>query len=200
MIRLHYWFSRSGRAEQIRLVLAELGLPWEEVDTEWGSDAWRALSPDPLWFGAQPAIVDHGFTLTQSGVIVSYLARKHGLAPAGLEDQARADAFTWAAEDLRMNVFRATKAGKTEAFATGEWPDRWLRALTHALAATGWLVGDRMTHADLAWWDAIDQACASIPGLAVPPDSAVARWQDAIGSRPQIAAYLGSARRPPARD
>lgn len=203
MIRLHYWFSRSGRAEQIRLLLAELGLPWEEVDTEWGSDAWRALAPEPLWFGAQPAIVDGGFSLTQSGVILSYLARKHGIAPASLEDQVRCDAFVWSAEDLRVNAFRATSGPnadeKTAKFLSEEWPLRWLANLEHHLAAsgTGFLVGDRLTHADLAWWDAIDQVLEKVPGATVPQGTRVSAFRDAIRRRERVAAYLGSERRPP---
>jgi glutathione S-transferase len=204
VIRLHYWFTRSGRAEQIRLLLAELGLEWTEVDTEWGTDAWRALAPDPLTFGAQPALVYDGFALTQSGVILSYLARRHGIAPASLEDQCRADAFVWSAEDLRMNAFRATSGpeatARTAKFLGEEWPTRWLALLDHHLAAngTGFLVGGALTHADVAWWDALDQVLAKVPGAVIPPGTRVAAFRSALHHRERLAAYLASERRPPA--
>lgn len=204
MIRLHYWFTRSGRAEQIRLLLAELDLPWEEVDTEWNTDAWRALIPEPLAFGAQPAIVDGDFSLTQSGVILGWLAQRHGVAPASLDDRARADAFVGSAEDLRTNAWRATSGADAEAktakFLSTEWPGRWLACLEGHLqrSGTGYLVGDALTHADLAWWDALDQVLAGVPGATVPPGTAVAAFRERIRSRPRIAAYLASERRPPA--
>lgn len=201
MIRLHYWFSRSGRAEQLRLLLAELDLRWREVDTEWGSDAWRELTPEPLWFGAQPAIVEpDGTSLTQSGVILSYLARKHGLDRGDLRDQARVDALVWTAEDLRMAVFRATSGdsatAKTAKFVEGEWPNRWLVGLDTCLSRNEWVAGPAFTQADLALWDAVDQARAKIPALPWP-EGAVARWAERVAARPRIAAYLRSDRRPP---
>jgi glutathione S-transferase len=203
MIRLHYWFSRIGRAEQIRLTLAELGLEWEEVDTEWGSDAWRALQWDVLWFGAQPALVDGSFTVVQSGVILAYLARKHRIAPTDLQGSTSADAFAWAAEDLRMDLFRTRRdEAKLATFIERTWPERWLGALHHHLArsGTGFLVGDRLTHADIAWWDALDQARQLVPALTLPAGSLVESFVASIGARPRLAAYLASERRPPAED
>lgn len=203
MIRLHYWFSRLGRAEQIRLLLAELDLDWEEVDTEWRSAEWQALQWDVLWFGAQPALVDADFTLVQSGVILSYLARKHGIAPSDLRASATADALVWAAEDFRVELSRARRAeDKLAAFVTEAWPARWLAALEHrlALADSGFLVRSALTHADIAWWDALDQARQLVSALHIPPRSRVARFVKAIAARPRIAAYLASDRRPPAEE
>lgn len=203
-LRLHYWFTRRGRAEQLRLLLAELDLPWEEVDTEWNTPAWRALTPDPLWFGAQPAIVVDGASLTQSGVILGWLAERHGLAPASRWDRARADAHVWTAEDLRTNAWRATSGERAEAktatFLAEEWPLRWLACLDHHLSAegTGFLVGPTLTHADLAWWDALDQVLDTVPGATIPQGTAVAAFRERIRARPRVAAYLTSERRPQA--
>lgn len=199
MIRLHYWWSRLGRAEQIRLLLAELGLDWEEVDTEWASDAWRALQFDVLWFGAQPALVDGDFSLVQSGVILSYLARKHGLAPADLRASATADALAWSADDLRTEFARARRKDEG-AFVAGPWPDRWLAALHHRLGAGPWLQGDTFTHADLAWWDALDQVTTLSPACAAAIPPPVEAWRARVAARPRVAAYLASARRPPAEE
>jgi len=199
-IVLHYWFTRRGRGEQIRLTLAELDLPWEEVETPFASAAWSAATPEPHWFGAQPALVVDGRSLTQSGVIVSYLAERWGLAPTDAFDRKRADAFTWSAEDLRLAVHEATRPEKPEnrsAFLARDWPERWLRPLAHHLARDGWLVGGRLSHADVAWWDALDQARERVPELCTGEGAHVWDWWERVGDRPRQRAYRASPRRPP---
>lgn len=197
---LFYWFTRTGRGEQVRLLLAELGLDWEEADTAWHSEAWRALEWEVLWFGAQPALRDGDFTLVQSGVILSYLARKYALAPTDLREAVTADALVWVAEDLRLDLFRAQRsADSLAAFVSRGWPDRWLAAFEYRLTryGSGFLVGEGLTHADVAWWDALDQAVSLVPELKIPEGTATAAFVQSIASRPRIAAYLASARRPP---
>lgn len=203
-IALHYWFTRRGRGEQIRLTLAELDLPWVEVETAFGSPAWAAATPEPHWFGAQPALVVDGRSLTQSGVILSYLAERWGLAPTDPFDRKRADAFTWSAEDLRLAVHDATQPGvphALETFVNRTWPDRWLHPLAHHLSGAGWLVGARLSQADLAWWDALDQAVARVPALRAgdgAPHARVWEWWERVGDQPRQRAYRASPRRPPA--
>src|SRR4029078_1391261 len=91
MVRLHYWPKR-GRAEQIRVLLNELDQPYEDVHLDGEKfRELRARRPRVLWFGSIPMLEDGELRLVQGPVILSYLARKHGIAPARLEDAARAD-------------------------------------------------------------------------------------------------------------
>ncbi len=199
--RLHYWFTRRGRAEQIRLWMAELGLAWEEVDTPWRSEAWRALQFETLWFGGQPALVVGDFSLVQSGVIVSWLAREHGRMPADPRLAATVDALVWSAEDLRQAAGLAARGGAAavETFLEHDWEGRFLPGLERWLerSGTGWLVGAEPTPADTSWWDALDQTLAGVPGATLPRGGRVEALFGAVARRSGVAAYLSSPRRPP---
>jgi glutathione S-transferase len=204
MYVLTYWFKR-GRAEQIRLLLQELDQPYREVNVVQGSPEWRALQaegPGKLAFGAVPMLEDGGFRLVQGPVIISYLARKHGLAPGELQLASRADSIAWGAEDMRriyLELFGADGAERQAAFVGGPWKNRWLPAFEGLLAQNddrGVFVGGGLTHADVAVWDAIDAILTWVAGATLDGHPRLARFYDALRARPRIAAYLASDRRP----
>jgi glutathione S-transferase len=201
MYRLHYWAKR-GRGEQIRLLLNELDQPYQDVHVAGESiRELRARRPRVLWFGSVPMLEDGDFHLVQAPVILSYLARKHGIAPASLADAARADAIAWGAEDLRIayfDVWRDDTAARQESLVRGPWSDRFLPGFDDLLEqnGTGFLVGGALTHADIAVWDILDSMTTWVAGATLEGWPRLAEFHAGIKSRPRIAAYLASDRRP----
>jgi glutathione S-transferase len=202
--KLMYW-NKRGRGEQVRLLLNELAADYEEIPVEPGSQRFReiqAQGPGVLYFGAVPMLEDGSFRLCQGPVILSYLAQKHGIAPAGLQARARADAIAWGAEDLRsayFGLFQGDAAARQAAFVAGPWRERWLTSLDGLLelnGGTGFFVGGTLSHADIAVWDVLDSITAWVEGATLAGFPRLERFFAAIAARPRIAAYLASARRP----
>ena len=200
MYRLYYWAKR-GRGEQIRLLLSELDQPYQDVHLAGESfREVRARRPRVLWFGSVPMLEDGDFHLVQGPVILSYLARKHGIAPARLEDASRADAIAWGAEDLRIayfDVWRDETEVRQDNLVRGHWNDRYLPGFDDLLEqnGTGFLVGDGLTHADIAVWDILDSMTSWVKGASLDGYPRLAEFYAGIKSRPRIAAYLASDRR-----
>ena len=197
-----YYLNKRGRAEQVRLLLSELDQPYNEVHVAGESlGELRARRPRVLWFGTVPMLEDGDFHLVQAPVILSYLARKHGIAPTRLEDASRADAIAWGAEDLRIeyfDVWRDDSAALQAKLVRGSWSDRYLPGFDDLLeqSGTGFLVGDRLSHADIAVWDILDSMTTWVAGANLDGFPRLAAFYAAIKARPRIAAYLASDRRP----
>ncbi len=198
--RLLYWKKR-GRAEQIRLLLNELGAEYEDVPVAPGEEfrKLQAEGPEKLYFGSVPMLEDGAFRLCQAPVILSYIARKHAIAPTNLELASKADAIVLGAEDLRMRYFSLFGAAKEKQakFVQGDWSTRW-RPSFEGLLAIGcgeYFVGGALTHADIAVWDVLDSISTWIEGATLEGYPNLQRFQRAIATRPRIASYLGSERR-----
>jgi glutathione S-transferase len=200
--RLFYWKLR-GRGEQIRLLLNELGQPYEDVHVT-KDDSFAALrgeGPGTLAFGSVPMLQDGGLKLVQGPAIMNYLGRKHGLMPPDPGDAATTEAMVLGAEDMRMAYFRSLgthAAERQAAFVAGDWRDRWLPAWEGLLVRNGdrgVLVGPALTQADVAVWDALDQIVTWVAGATLDGFPGVARLYASVAARPAIAAYLASDRR-----
>jgi len=79
MYRLH-GFCQSGNTFKVALALRCMGEPWTPVFVDFfrgatRRDDWRR---DVNEMGEAPVLEDGDLRLTQSGVILTYLARKHG--------------------------------------------------------------------------------------------------------------------------
>jgi glutathione S-transferase len=197
--RLIYWVNR-GRAEQVRLLLNELGQEYQDVHVEHGPGLAALRAQGVLPFGSVPVLEEGDFRLAQAPVILSYLARKHGIAPSDPQAAALADSIAWGAEDLRTHYFKLfgeEGAQRQAEFVRGPWRERWLPAFTALLERNGGgtFVGPAVTHADLAVWDALDACLQWVEGARLDGFPRLAAFQDAIAARPRIAAYLRSDRR-----
>lgn len=198
---LHYWTVR-GRGEQIRLFFRIFGIPFADVHVK--RDAFLAMreqGPAMLAFGSLPMLEDDTFRLCQGPVILSYLARKHGIAPTDLQMSATADAIAWGAEDLRSQYFKLfgdDADAKRASFVDGEWQTRWLPHLDGLLAANsspGIFVGDRLTHADIAVWDVLDAILSNIEAASLDGVPHLQDFYAAIRNRPEVVAYIESGER-----
>jgi glutathione S-transferase len=209
------YFAARGRAELIRLVLAEAGVDYQEHPVGHGTPPlngrptdFQALKATPLLpFGAVPVWEEpDGFVLAQSVAIASYLARAHGLGGKTTREAAQCDQMIGAFDDVRAELRKLAvvapeaRAGQREQLASLFLP-RWFGYFDRLLRAnrggSGVLVGESLTVADLALWYLIESCQDNGFGGAVAAYPALVAFAARIGQRPRIAAWVKSPRRHP---
>lgn len=91
MVRLH-GFCQSGNTFKVAFTLRALQQPWEAV---WVDYFNTGVTRDPQWratanaMGEVPVLEDGALRLTQSGLILSHLAKKHGAFGGNGDDEQR---------------------------------------------------------------------------------------------------------------
>lgn len=161
MYKLH-GFCQSGNTFKVAFLLRALNQVWqpEFVDFMNGvtrSGEWREGTNE---MGEVPVLDDGARRLTQSGVILTYLAAKHG-AFGGASDDERLDVLRWLLFDNHKFTSYFASYRFMKAFGPAA-PDpavmSWLRArvdnafgiVDKHLAATEYLVGKAPTIADIS--------------------------------------------------
>jgi glutathione S-transferase len=208
------YFPGRGRAELIRLVLAEAGVEWEEHHVGKGTppaggrptDLAALEAAGVLPFGAVPVWEEPGgFRLAQSAAIVNHLSRRHGLRGKTAEEEARVDELLGAVDDVRLELRKVHVAAPPERAALRaqlleKVLPRWLGTLERLLAprlqATGFAVGASLTVADLALFFLVETIRDNDLGAPLQACPALTALYGRIAARPRIAAWLASPRRP----
>jgi glutathione S-transferase len=158
-----FFHSPNTRSSGTRLLLEELGAPYElrPVNMKAGDQRKPGfLAVNPM--GKVPAILHRGQLVTEQGAIVIYLADlfpKAGLTP-GLDDPLRGPYLRWlvyyGSSFEPAVVDRALKREQAPLAMSpyGDF-DTMLKTLTDQLAKGPYLLGDRMTAADVLWGTAL---------------------------------------------
>ncbi len=161
MIQL-YCFGESGHSYKVALALELSGTPWQPVFVDFFNGAtrspeFRALNP----MGEVPVLVDGKLTLSQSGVMLDYIAKKSGQLGPRSEAEHR-DILRWILWD---NHKLSSPAGMTrflihflpkEKQPPGVIPFTQARlkvayqTLNEHLSTRDWIAADRLTIADLS--------------------------------------------------
>ncbi len=208
------YFAARGRAELIRLVLAEAGVDYQEHPVGKGTPPVNGRPTDfaalkasgELPFEAVPVWEEPGgFRLAQSLAIVNHLGRTHGLGGRTPIEAARVDEWLGAFEDVRAELRKLTPMPPDQRPAfraelrTTILP-RWLGWLDRLLRANrggaGFTVGEGITVADVALYYLLETIRDNGMGEAIDRYPALAAFEKRIAGRPRIAAYLASPRRP----
>jgi glutathione S-transferase len=161
MYQLH-GFSQSGNTFKVAFLLRALNQPWEPkfVDFMNGVTRTGEWREGTNAMGEVPVLDDGARRLTQSGVILTYLAQKHAAFGAATEDE-RLEVLRWLLFDNHKFTSYFASYRFMKAFAPAA-PDpavmNWLRArLDNAfgivekhLAGNPYLVGNRPTIADIS--------------------------------------------------
>ena len=151
----------SGNTQKVLWCSDELGLAYEREDVGRGfgrnnEPAYLAMNPN----GRVPTIVDDGFVLWESNVIVRYLCAKHGmgtLCPTDLRERIDMERWMdWQQTTLRPRfhaLFDALKSTVPVSDAALEslkkaLDDAW-KILDAQLAKQGYVYGDDLTMADI---------------------------------------------------
>lgn len=185
--------------------LGEKGLDFELKGVGIGDPdpGFQAASP----LGKMPAMNDDGFMLADSSAIIQYLEAKHPspeLIPA--DPQQRGKAIWW--EEFGDTVFAAC-SGKmffnrivapkflgregdlaAATLAESEELPKLLAYLESAIPASGFLVGDRITLADLAVASPLMNFKHCGAGVDAATHPKVAAWSAAILARPSFAPWV----------
>ncbi|QCK87305.1 glutathione S-transferase [Phreatobacter aquaticus] len=159
--RLHC-FAQSGNANKVALMLNLAGLDWEPVPVQFFAGATR----DPAWraevnpMGEAPVLEHDGRRLSQSGVILTYLARRSGKFGPANEDE-ELEILRWILFDnhkytsyFATHRFMFSLAGKpADPAVLGFMRARTETALgivEQHLAGRSFIVAERPTIADLS--------------------------------------------------
>jgi glutathione S-transferase len=195
MYKLHA-FCQSGNCYKAALTLDLLGQPWEPVFV----DYLRGMTRSPEWrasvneMGEAPVLEDGALRLTQSGVILTHLARKHGRFAGDGEAQQR--------EVLRWLLFDNHKF--TSYFGTYRWlaafndkpPEPAVQAFLRGrfetafgivdkhLQTSRFIVGDAPTIADFSLCGYLFYPAEETGYDVRARHPAMARWLDRIQGMP----------------
>ncbi|MDB5872778.1 MAG: Glutathione S-transferase [Ramlibacter sp.] len=161
MYRLH-GFCQSGNTFKVAFLLRALRQPWEAVFVDYLNGttrdaSWREQANE---MGEAPVLDDGPRRMTQSGAIMTYLARKHGEFGGRNEDEQQ-EVLRWLLFDNHkftsyfasyrfMKAFGATAPDPTiMAWLKGRIDGAFGIAEKH-LAARPFMVGDAPTIADIS--------------------------------------------------
>lgn len=198
-------YLRIGGVRKLLGYLGEKGIDFELKGVGVGDPdpGFRAASP----LGKMPAMVDGDFSLADSSAIIQYLEAKHpepALIPADAKERGRV--IWW--EEFGDTVFAACsgkmffnrivapkfmgRPGDLAAAASAEAEElpKLLAYLESAIPDSGFLVGNRLTLADLAVASPLMnfRHCGARLDPAIHPKIAV--WSEAILSRPSLAPWI----------
>lgn len=207
-----YGVYRS-RASRNYWLAGELGLPFVSVpivqayrleDVQAADAPLNTQSPEFLAVnptGLIPCIDDGGFVMTESLAINLYLARKHGgpLSGQTVTEEAEMLQWTmWAATEVEPHAVKIIMLRDVQA-AESEQGRLTIRAATKALkkcfarldqhlAATGHVVGDRFTVADLNLAEVFRYAMSQTALFEAAPN--VKAWLEQCQSRAAFKAMM----------
>ncbi len=190
-----YDYLPSGNGYKVRLVLRQLGLPYELVEL----DIKRGATRTPEFLAKSPngripllEIPGRGY-LGESHAIISYLAEGTSLVPADRLDRARM--WQWMCFEqynLEPNIgtarFWIASLGKSEAELGDKLEDKRrnghaaLQVLERGLGEREFLVGDRYSLADVALYAYTHVAPEG--GFALEDYPAIRAWCARVAAQP----------------
>jgi glutathione S-transferase len=192
MYRLH-GFCQSGNTFKVAFMLRALHQPWEAVFVDYMK---AGATRDPAWrgetneMGEAPVLDDGARRLTQSGAILTYLARKHG-AFGGKGEDEQLEVLRWILFDNHkftsyfatyrfMKAFGATAPDPAVMAFLKSRIDAAFGIADKHLATRPYMVGDAPTIADISMC-----AYLSYPkeesGYDMPAQFPnIARWLDRV--------------------
>ena len=190
--------------------LGEKGIEFELKGVGIGDPdpGFRAASP----LGKMPAMDDDGFLLADSSAIIQYVEAKHPepvLIPADAQERGRViwweefgdTVFAACSGKLFFNRIVAPKfLGREGDLAAADVAEKdelpkLLAYLEGAIPASGFLVGDRLTLADLAVASPLMNLRHCGAGIDAAAHPKIAAWSEAILSRPSMAPWIAKEER-----
>jgi len=187
-----FFHAPNTRSSGVRLLLEELGAPYElrPVNMKAGEQRQAAyLKINPM--GKVPAVQHRGGLVTEQVAIFIYLADlfpQAMLAPA-LDDRLRGPYLRWLAyygscfEPAVVDRAMKREAAQAAMSPYGDY-DTMLNTLTGQLGKGPYLLGERMSAADVLWGSALTWTTMFklVPELPVIKD-----YTGRLGARPAVA-------------
>ncbi|KAH7476730.1 hypothetical protein PRIC1_002759 [Phytophthora ramorum] len=188
------YFDGKGRAELTRMLFHYGGVAF--TDERVAHADFAALKP-ALPFGQVPVLGVDGTTYSQSMAIACYAAKLSGLYPSDPVEALKADMFSCSLVDLEGPFIdfmfktqdEAEKAQKKKVFIEEAVPK--LLAALEKLVAGKFILGDKLSFADLQFLDFVDNKMKwAFPDFTVDSFSKLAALLNNVKAEPKIAAYL----------
>jgi glutathione S-transferase len=195
------YFNLTGRAETIRLIFAAGGIKFEDKRIE--KSEWPAMKSSTPWGGVPTLQIGGKTTIGQSMAIARYAAKEANLAGKCAIEQAQADSVAETINELRekaISIFKIQEADKKAAALT-EFTTQFLPQVLANIdkfhsannGGKGFLVGDKLTWADLHWY-----ATAEVVAFFAPDSVQIIKDQfprlqqlfERVAAIPKVAEYL----------
>ncbi|KAK6174985.1 hypothetical protein SNE40_013531 [Patella caerulea] len=171
----YYFFKKyRARGELVRLVFAAAGAEYEDVGPEGDDQDWAALKPT-LPTGKLPVLEIDGRMFAESVVIARYLAREFGLDGQTNYEKLLTDTIVDKIIQVREMIADlyyindpVKKAEAQKNFIEEQLPPAlsFLEKFVEKNESTGgFLVGDKVTWADLAVFDILEMVVKQNPDI-----------------------------------
>lgn len=216
---LYYWPTIQGRGEFIRLALEAGGADYVDVSRQDDGEAMMRLIKTAATPAFAPPFLKLGErTIGQVAAILAWIGPQLGLAPDGDSDRAWVNQIQLTLADLVVEAHDTHHPVDLMAYYDDQKPEAARRAegfrdhriakflgwaervLERNPAGPDWLVGDRITYADLSLFQVVEGLRYAFPkatARVMRDTSRVAAVRDRVAALPRIAAYLDSPRRIP---
>jgi glutathione S-transferase len=222
---LYYWPTIQGRGEFVRLALEESGSDYVEVAREKGKGLGvprllrfldgRERGDLPF---APPFLKAGRLVVAQTANILLFLGDRHGLAPKEEKGRLYTHQLQLTIADLVVEAHETHHPIASGLYYEDQKPEARQRAkdflanrvpkylgyfervLARDARGRGWLVGARLTYADLSLFQVLTGLEYAFPRTmkrVLGRHRRLTGLRHAVGERPRIAAYLQSERRIP---
>jgi len=186
----------SGNVYKVRLLLAQLGIPYRRVDTTQNRDETRtpefqAINP----IGKIPTVVfDDGRMLSESGAILFYFARDTALFPDDAWDQASVlrwmffeqyshEPYIAVNRHWKLHLPQAEQAQLAQRIAENHTRGEFaLAVMEQQLGGNDWLAAGRYTIADIALYAYTHTAAGG--GFDLARYRGIRRWLERVRALP----------------
>ncbi|XP_070575704.1 glutathione S-transferase Mu 1-like isoform X2 [Ptychodera flava] len=195
-VLLGYWKVR-GLAQPIRYILEYAGIEYEEKFYELGpapeysKDSWLKEKHNlGLSFPNVPYMFDGDIKLTQSNIILRYLAGKTNLLGANDDERMRADWVNEVARDVRLKMGMAAYNPKWEELKPGivKYAGEMLASFSDFLDGNKWFAGENLTYADFVMHELLDRIL-KVDSSLLDNYKTLQDLKDRFEAIPAIAAY-----------
>lgn len=216
---LYYWPTIQGRGEFVRLALEAAGADYVDVSRQDDGEAMMRLMKTAATPAFAPPFLKLGErTIGQVAAILAWIGPQLGLAPDGDSDRAWVNQIQLTLADLVVEAHDTHHPVDLMAYYDEQRPEAARRAqgfrdhriakflgwaervLERNEAAPDWLVGDRVTYADLSLFQVVEGLRYAFPkatARVMRDTPRVSALRDRVAALPRVAAYLGSPRRIP---
>lgn len=204
-----YYYSATGKAQQIRLALAAADIEFEDVFATCGFPPseeqkleWRKLGKNTTT-NIPMLVMPDGKVYTQSAAVLRVVGRMGNLMPNCEEDLYKTDKLIEDSEDFRKLSYKAfiiwgaTKEDYWQ-FVNEQIPQHFGNLERQLLETTGgedgyFVIKDRLTIADVAIYDAVvNFGYNRAPSHCLDKFPHLSKWVKLFETHPKIASYLSS--------
>lgn len=202
-----YYFNGRGKMESIRWLLAAAGVEFDEVFLETREQYEQLLKDGFLLFEQVPMVEVDGMKLVQTNAILNYFAAKHKLLGKDTHERALIDMYSEGAKDLMLLVMHhpflsATEKDNNLTKMETKAKNRYFPAFEKSInQKTGYMVGDKLTLADLHVLEVILMLEEKFPHILTDFPQ-LTKFKQKISSISTIQKFLqpGSPKKPPPDD